>query len=275
MAYLDHFKYELLGDESRPALVFLHGVMGSSSNWRQIAKTFADRYHILLFDQRGHGRSFHPPTGYAVTDYAEDLRLIIDELDWSEIFLVGHSLGGRGAMAFAHRHPRRVRALVIEDIVPSQASHKPTRTEELIRAVPVPFASRKLAREYFTTEFVDRFSDRRNIWAVGQFLYANIIEDEAGRGVWRVYLQGIYETLHDATSVDRWSELSNWSVPTLLVRGAESDEITRADFARMVAASPFIEGAEVARAGHWVHFDQPEAFVKLVDDFFARCRRLA
>ena len=69
-SYLQNFKYELAGQEGQPKLVFLHGVMGSGANWRKITSLLQDRFQILTFDQRGHGRSFKPKSGYAPEDYA-------------------------------------------------------------------------------------------------------------------------------------------------------------------------------------------------------------
>src|SRR5436305_14748609 len=110
--FLDNFHYQITGvteasGGEAPKLVFLHGVMGYSANWRRIARAFEHTHHVLVYDQRGHGRSFQPPTGYAPEDYASDLEKILDELGWGAIQLVGHSMGGRAALHFAYESPDR------------------------------------------------------------------------------------------------------------------------------------------------------------------------
>src|SRR5512135_2152018 len=101
MSYLDNFSYQVLGNEKGAKVVFLHGLMGSGVNWRKIAQSLEADYQVLIFDQRGHGRSFQPSSGYAPEDYANDLALILEELRWEKILLVGHSMGGRNALHFA------------------------------------------------------------------------------------------------------------------------------------------------------------------------------
>ena len=113
MSFLNHFNYQLLGDPQAPKLVFLHGLMGSAANWRKITTAFTEKYHILLYDQRGHGRSFQPSSGYKPEDYASDLQQILKELGWEKIFLVGHSLGGRNALNFAFKNPKNLTCLGI------------------------------------------------------------------------------------------------------------------------------------------------------------------
>ena len=93
MSYLNNFNYQILGQKANPKLVFLHGLMGFGSNWRTMARHFEERYEILLYDQRGHGRSFQPAE-YRLDDYADDLDKITAELGWTSFILVGHSLGG-------------------------------------------------------------------------------------------------------------------------------------------------------------------------------------
>jgi pimeloyl-ACP methyl ester carboxylesterase len=275
MAYLDNFHFELIGEAAHPKLVFLHGVMGYASNWRKVIAAFAPRYQVLAFDQRGHGKSFHPQTGYSPQDYAHDLQLILDELGWQQIFLVGHSMGGRNALAFALQFSHRVKALVVEDIAPARGRGQKSATEELIAAVPVPFANRKAAKEFFLNDFVRIFADRPQIHTVGQFFYSNITEDEHGRATWRFYLPGILESIHAASSVANNADLTQLAVPTLWIRGQYSDELSPDEYATILRASPFIQGIEVANAGHWVHSDQPELFITAVDEFLAQVRTVA
>src|SRR5687768_16228450 len=113
MSHLNQFNYQILGENANPKLIFLHGLMGYGANWKSIARHFESRYQILLFDQRGHGRSFQPEKGYKVRDYSQDLQLITQELGWSSFVLVGHSMGGRVAVDYAAEHPDQVACLVI------------------------------------------------------------------------------------------------------------------------------------------------------------------
>lgn len=248
--------------------MFLHGLMGSGMNWRPVAKAFDPEFHILTFDQRGHGRSFQPPSGYAPRDYAEDLKRILDELGWSDIGLVGHSMGGRNALEFALHFSQRVKGLVIEDIGPEASSEAMTRIQEMIDLVPVPFKSREEARDFFANDYAKLIAWSSQAPTVARFFHSNIAEMPNGEFDWRFSKTGIKETMAAGRNEDRWDALRNLKMPVLIVRGEHSTDLPRPVFERMKQVLPNAQAIEIANAGHWVHFDQPEAFIQALKTFF-------
>lgn len=269
-SYLSHFHSSLTGDASKPKLVFLHGVMGFALNFRRIAKAFEADYQVLAYDQRGHGRSFHPAEGYAPEDYAGDLGKILDDLGWKTITLVGHSMGGRAAYSFAAHNPERVTRLVIEDIGPKtyDTGTGVTLVERMLDAVPVPFPSKKAARAWFDTEFPRIFSAERKVAELAEYLYANIKENEKGEAVWRFSEHGIRESVAQGRTHERWDDISGLRMPTLVVRGELSGDLPRPVFERMLALNPLIQGVEIRGSGHWIHSDKPEVFIDVLRRFF-------
>lgn len=267
--YLSNFHHQITGKVDGPKMVFLHGVMGFSLNWRRIIKAFESEFHILVYDQRGHGRSFQPAVGYNSQTLAEDLEKILDELGWSEINLIGHSMGGRAAYRFAADHPERVTHLVIEDIGPSAVATGTGATfiEKMLDAVPVPFSSKKEARTWFDTEFLRIFADHRKKEQLAEYLYANLKEDEKGQAVWRFYEPGIRETVISARAAQRWDDIEALSMPTLVMRGEFSTDLPRDVYEKMLSLNPKIQGIEFAGAGHWIHADQPDQFIETLRSF--------
>ncbi len=268
MSYLSQFHHQISGNANGAKLVFLHGVMGFGLNWRRIVRAFEDRYQILTFDQRGHGRSFHPTYGYAPADYAYDLFEILNDINWSAITLVGHSMGGRNALEFATQHSAMVQRLVIEDIGPGMNQAGSDLILDLIDSVPVPFASKREAKIFFETEFIAKFSDRPNVGGLAQFLFMNIIENERGQGVWRFSESGVRESVRQGRSQERWDDVASLTMPTLVVRGELSKDLPRDIFQRMIKCNQKIEGVEIEGAGHWVHSDKPEEFIAAMEKFF-------
>lgn len=269
MGHLANFHHQITGPEHGPKLVFLHGVMGFGANWRSIAKAFETKYQVLAYDQRGHGRSFQPAIGYAPENYADDLLEILDELAWEKINLIGHSMGGRNALAFADLYPDRVKRLVIEDIGPSMNHAGSGFILRLLDTIPVPFPTRRDAKVYFETEFQTVFADIRNPVGLAAYLNANIVEDEQKRGVWRFFEPGVRESIEAGRAEERWDDLQNLKMPTLLVRGEFSNDLPRDIYDRILAENPKIKGVEIAGAGHWVHSDQPKAFIDALESFLA------
>lgn len=249
--------------------MFLHGLMGSANNWRRVTPEFEADFHILLYDQRGHGRSFQPEQGYRPLDYAQDLHQILDELKWKRTALVGHSMGGRNALEFASHFSQRVTALVLEDIGPDTNAAAATRIERLLNEVPTPFSSREEARRFFAQEYPNRIRWYPQAEVVSRFLHSNLETKDDGRVDWRFAKSAVLQSLTEGRREDRWEALAHLKMPCLFIRGEHSQDLSPSIFARMLQVQPQAQGVEVPGAGHWVHFDQPESFVQAVKRFFA------
>ena len=258
-----------------PKLVLLHGVMGYALNWRRVAKAFEDHFQVLAYDSRGHGRSPHAdltvtPNAYTPEFLAEDLRNILDDLGWEKIFLIGHSMGGRVAYTFAAEYPERVRALVIEDIGPNMSPLNSSLVSRVLANVPVPFPDKRMAKNWFDSEFLVLFKDLPNAAALGPWLYANMTENEQGQGVWRFDVAGIKAAVVAGHSVERWDMIRQVQCPTLLIRGELSKDLPREVYERMLRENPHFEGLEIEGAGHWVHSEKTEAFNNAVSAFLKK-----
>lgn len=264
MSYLANFNSQILGPTSpeTPKIVFLHGLMGFGSNWKTIARRFDQDYQILLYDQRGHGRSFHPGK-YGLQDYAEDLYKILGELQWSKVVLIGHSMGGRVALEFASQYPDFVEKLVIVDIGPVADLPSMYAVEEKIRSVPVPFADRDQARAFFDGPFFNKYKSEM----LKQFFYANIDKNTQGQMSWRFDKEGILETLRQSRLGDQWAQIKNLTKPTLVIRGENSKDLNSETFERMIQENPRIQGVILPGAGHWVHVEKPQETIQLLEAF--------
>lgn len=267
-SYLSQFNYQLFGPENGRKWVFLHGLMGYSQNWRKIISGLEATERVLVYDQRGHGKSHKPLTGYAAEDYADDLFLITQELGWEQFILVGHSMGGRNALMFAHKFPEKLIKLVIEDIGPEGDLSAPDYYKWLFGLVPTPFATKLAAKEFFMNDFPDLVKGRsEQPGTLGLYLYSNIVDLPDGKADWRFSKEAMLSTVVQGRAKDHWTELRNLPVETLIIRGERSKELSHEVFQRMTLANPRIQGVEIANAGHWVHADQPQEFLKAIKQF--------
>lgn len=267
--YLDQFFHQLTGSGANPKIVFLHGLMGFGNNWRKIISHFEDEFHCLSFDQRGHGRSFKPPSGYSPEDYAQDLKHILDDLGWDKINLVGHSMGGRNALSFAHMYPQYINKLIIVDISPEMDPHGVAYYENLIMSIPTPFLSREDLKAYFREEFIRTSATREKAEVLAAYFSANIVEQPDGSWDWRFYRDGIIQSLYDGRIRNRWFEVSELKSPTLWVRGELSKDLEDKTFKEILASNQNIQGVTISGAGHWVHADQPLLFVENLKTFLS------
>lgn len=267
--YVDNFNYSILGSNTEQRIVFLHGLMAFSANWRKIATKLEDRYQCLIYDQRGHGRSFKPEFGYSLNDFAEDLHKITTELGWTSFHLVGHSLGARIAMVFADKYPERVRTLTIEDMGASVLPDSFKYYEEMLNIVPTPFASREAVKDFFENSFLERFRPNENPKVLLTFLQANIEEKESGVYDWRFSKQAIIETARENHHRDRWREVSSFKMPVLLIRGETSHILSAEEYEKMLKVNPQITGIEIKGAGHWLHYEKYEEFTQFLVKFLS------
>lgn len=268
MKYLDRFHYQISGNPQGHKLVFLHGLMGSAANWLRIVPAFQAEFHILTFDQRGHGRSFHPADGYHPRDYAQDLKHILEELGWNSSALVGHSMGGRNALEFALHFSQRVKVLVLEDIGPESNYAAIERIQKLLAAVPTPFRSRAEAKDFFENQYPQKIAFYPQAEVVSRFFLSNIETKPDGTLDWRFAKEAIMKSMREGRNEDRWDAFANLKIPVLVVRGEKSEDLPRPVFERMLAVLSGVRGEEILGAGHWVHFDQSEAFIRVLKRFF-------
>ncbi len=252
--------------------------MGYAANWRRVARHFEDRYRVLVYDSRGHGRSTHADQigncghsgAYTTEALAEDLKRILDDLGWQKVNLLGHSMGGRVVYTFAAAYPDRVDKLIIVDIGPDISPTSASTALRILDSVPMPFSSKKEAKAWFESEFLKVFADVPNAPALAAWLYANISDRPDGTAAWRFDEVGIREAVASGGERERWDEVRSLKGPTLVIRGEFSKDLRRDVFERMLRENSKIEGVEIPGAGHWVHSEAFEPFVAAIEAFLAK-----
>ncbi len=269
MSVLEKFfvrEYGLKKQDSQ-TLVFIHGLLGWGLNWGPVLKYFESEFHIVTYDQRGHGRAIHSNFGYASEDYAEDLLQILDDLGLKSVHLIGHSMGARTAQAFAAKYPGRTRSLTIEDMGPNPENSSTLATQQMILSVPTPFKSKDEMDRFFADEFkVKTASDDTQKAVMANFLKANLTRQANGEINWRFHLNGILETLEHGLK-PRWSEYKCIQVPTLILKGENSKHLTLETLQLMRDTLPSAEAYIVPNVGHWIHHQAPEVFSQYVLKF--------
>ena len=101
------------GPEDAPVAVLSNSLGSTYEMWDAQADALAERFRVVRYDTRGHGRSPVPPGPYDIDDLTADLVALLDRLDVERAHVVGLSLGGMTAMRLAAQHPERVDRLVL------------------------------------------------------------------------------------------------------------------------------------------------------------------
>lgn len=259
--------YRLYGpkptETTKPPVALIHGLMGYASNWGKIYPVLAADRPVLVYDQRGHGKSQKPKSGYSPSQYASDLYHLLQDLAWPKTHIVGHSMGGRVAMFFAQEYPQHAQSLVLED---SGAEARPDRLEwlrKLLGRVKTPYSDREAAQADFQEAY-------RDDPLTGNFLFSNIERKENGTYDWRFPVEAMEETLKLGRVVDASLLFRSLTVPTLIIRGALSQEFPQAEAERMAAARTNVELTVVAGAGHYIHSTHAADFLRILSNFLAK-----
>ena len=242
-----------------PALV-LHGLFGSGTNWRTIARRLGTELELHLVDQRNHGRSPHA-RGMAYPELAADVLSYLDARGMGRAGVIGHSMGGKTAMTMALLAPARVRWLVVVDIAPDRSpdDHRPIL--DALRAMPVAeLASRAEADAALAGAVPDP--------ALRQFLLQNLVS-ESGRMRWRIGLDAIAGALPELTGFPTPGVHERYEGPTLFLRGARSTYVATHHESRIRALFPAASITTVGAAGHWLHAEQPAVVTARITEFLA------
>jgi pimeloyl-ACP methyl ester carboxylesterase len=248
------------GEAGRPGLCLLHGGAAHAHWFDGVAGAFADRFHVVALDQRGHGESqWAVPPAYATEDFAADLAGTADRLGWDRFVVVGHSMGGHNAMSFAAWHPGRVRGLVIVD---SRPALPPERLERMHAR------GRRPARRHPTPEAAVasfRLLPRATMADPALLAHLGRVGIAERDGGWvRRFDPAANER---RKPVDAGLLVEQITAPTLVLRGELSPILPREMAERLRDAIPGARLAVIPRAYHHITLDAPDAVVEALDAF--------
>ncbi|MFE1858733.1 alpha/beta fold hydrolase [Streptomyces anandii] len=245
-------------------VLLLHGLMGRASHWASTARWLSERHRAVALDQRGHGQSEKPPqAAYTREAYVDDAEAAVEQLGLAPAVVIGHAMGALTAWQLAARRPDLVRGVIICDMRASALGAASQREwEDWFKAWPTPFATLADVRKWFGED--DPWVERPNP-ARGAF-YAEVMHE--GADGWRpVFDPGQMLASRETWVYDaHWEELAQVRCPALVVRGLDG-ELGRAEAQEMVRVLPHGQYAEVADAGHLVHYDQPDSWRTAIEPF--------
>lgn len=242
--------------------VFLfHGVTANHRVWAPIQEALSQRFRVIGVDQRGHGNSGKPASGYTAADYSDDIRGLVERLGGrGRNVLVGHSLGSRNSIVAAARFPGLVDGVVAIDFTPFIETEVFDTLEARVGGGDQRFASVSDIEAYLQQRY--------------RMMPADAVSRRASYGYRQV--DGVYVPLADPEAMrqtvvglreDLAESLGALTTPTVVVRGAESVLVTERAFERSRELRPDLRYELVPEADHYVPEEQPAAVAALVTEF--------
>jgi pimeloyl-ACP methyl ester carboxylesterase len=243
-----------------PPVAILHGLFGTGRNWRSVAQNLAARHHVVTFDLRNHGASPWAD-GMSYPEMVEDLRASLQKRDIEHAALLGHSMGGKVAMMAALLHPDMVDRLVVVDIAPADNPPALLAYIRAMRAVDLRYVTRRGEVDAQLAEAVSNLAERA-------FLLQNLVIGE-GAPHWRLNLEAIEREFPEILGFPKLPAGIAYQKPVLFVGGAHSNYIQAEHEPAIRQLFPRVRIVRVEGAGHWVHAEQPRAFLQAVGPFLS------
>ena len=237
-------------------VVLIHGLFGSFENLGVIARSLSENYRVINVDVRNHGRSGHSnEMNYALM--AEDLAQTLDALHIDKAAILGHSMGGKMAMAFALKYPQRVSKLILADIAPVGYPPRHNAIIAGLKAVDLAALQQRGDADKQLAQFIPEAGVR-------QFLLKSLIKDADQFG-WRFNLKALEQNYPELIAAPLAQ--GEFTGPTLFIKGGDSDYILPEHKATIMQLFPQAQAKIIQGTGHWLHAEKPAAFTKLVNDF--------
>lgn len=263
------FYYETYGDKTLPPLLFLHGFMGSTSDWDSIARFFSKKHYCLAIDLPGHGKTQNLNDNSTIDDYriencAANIISLIDKLHFTKTNLIGYSMGGRLAFYLAVNYPDRFTKVIVESASPGLETEK-ERKRRIINDKELTAQLENVPLEHFLEywysqrlfENIDKYSD--NFRSLLQRRLAN--KPESLKLSLKCMGTGIQPSL--------WNRLDKINSDILLIVGANDDKFKHIA-SRVSKKCQTAQIKVIDNAGHNVHFENREEFIRQVKLFLEK-----
>ena len=241
-----------------PPVAILHGLFGSGRNWSGIAQQLAAGLRVVALDLRNHGNSpWADEMNYR--DMAEDVRATMHALGHRHYALLGHSMGGKAAIVLALTAGAEVERLVVADIAPVAYRAHHLGHVQAMRAFDLDGIGRRAEADRPLATAVPDAAERA-------FLLQNLVFD-GGKPRWRLNLAAIERAMPALAGFPPMPADAAYAGPALFVAGGRSDYLLPEHEPEIRRLFPNARIARIADAGHWVHAEQPRAFLDLVGRF--------
>jgi esterase len=260
--------YRKFGKPGRTPVLILHGLSFISYDWIEPATLIGRDREVVAIDMRGFGEStWSPRRDYKLETLSNDVVNVLDGLRWGRAVLMGHSFGGRIALATAGWKPERVAGLICVDFAPDLAPAGRRHVAERIGGQPDMFASIEDAMTY----------------------HHELPSDAARHARWEVFLKKtdkgyvLRRDLHFRDNFKRaletgksapvpeflWPMLAEMKIPTLVIRADESDMFAPETLEKVRTLNPRLTAIELA-GSHDLAGDNPDGLAAAVNDFLGK-----
>lgn len=239
-----------------PVVILIHGLFGDLDNLKALGRSLEDSFTVVRVDVANHGNSQHV-SSMSYQSLAEDIKQLIENLNISSAILVGHSMGGKIAMATALSYPDLVSKLVVADIAPVTYNSRHDKVFAALESMPLSqIKDRRDALKHMREHDIDE--------GTAQFLLKSLVRSESGFK-WKMNLTGLKQSYNDIIS---WPTFKTpYQGDCLFIRGGDSDYVTATHRHAIIDQFPAVKAKTIEGTGHWLHAQKASVFNRIVKEF--------
>lgn len=242
--------YITTGDAALPKLLIAHGLFGQARNWGMITRNLADMRHCVSVDMRNHGDSPWMPRH----DYPGMASDLADMLADGAADVLGHSMGGKAAMALALTQPDKVRKLIVADIAPVRYTHDQMKHINAMRGLDLSHYTRR----------ADVAAALNTDPGVAGFLTQSL---DLPNNRWQMNLDALAAEMPKILDFPEYD--TQFTGPALFLAGADSDYMKPEYRDAIKRLFPKARIAKIPGTGHWLHADKPAEVTAAIRTFLA------
>ncbi|OEF24020.1 alpha/beta fold hydrolase [Vibrio rumoiensis] len=249
--------YKIQGDG--PYLLLIHGLFGSLDNLGLLARDLINDFSVISVDLRNHGKSFHHNEMNYQT-MASDLDHLLQILKIESTIVIGHSMGGKAAMALADMAPEKVSKLIVLDMAP--VAYQQSRHDNVFAGLNAVILEKPTDRK----AALACLAQHVEIEGVRQFL-SKSLHSKDGSMQWRFNVTDIQDNYHH---IQDWKNIPAFTKPTLFLKGENSDYLIADYQTQIIAQFPNSKAHIIANTGHWLHAEKPAEVLRSIRRFLTK-----
>ena len=243
-----------------PLMLFFHGITSNSAVFAPLMARLSARFTTVAVDQRGHGLSDKPDSGYEANDYADDIASLIRTLARGPAILVGHSLGARNSVTAAARNPELVRSVIAIDFTPYIETEALDALESRVNAGDRIFRDVEAVQAYLAGRYPNIPADAIRVRAESGY-------QQVEGGLRPLASPSAMAQTAKGLRADLTQAYRDVAKPVLIVRGEESRLVSAAALAKTSRLRPDLPVVVVPGADHYVNEVCPEITLKAITNF--------
>lgn len=240
-------------------IVLIHGLFGSLGNLGLLARELSKQYCVVSVDLPNHGHSPHSEQ-FSYESMAHDVVSALTHENVEQWDLIGHSMGGKVSMKIASLYPQQTKRLVVLDMAP--VHYTEARHDNVFKGLFLVDTEKPTSR----SDAIALLKNHIEIEGVRQFL-AKSLFNNGQHFTWRFNLHVLHQYYEEILG---WQQLDPVLIPTLFIKGADSEYITADHQSSILSQFPHSKAHVIANTGHWLHAEKPADVLRVIQRFYKK-----